>query len=67
MDKSNNNLNEAKWVSLKSFKDEATYNKIHLHLTDINDTITEEDIRNVKIYSYSSETISINKSTSRKK
>ena len=67
MDKSNNNLNEAKWVSLKSFKDEATYNKIHLHLTDINDTISEDDIRNVKIYSYNIEIKSSNKSTSRKK
>ncbi len=67
MDKSNNNLNEAKWVSLNSFKDEATYNKIQRHLTDINDTITEEDIRNVKIYSYNSEINPSNKSTSRKK
>ena len=67
MDKLNNNLNEAKWVSLKLFKDEVTYNKIHRHLTDINDTITEEDIRNIKIYSYSTEITSANENTSRKK
>jgi hypothetical protein len=29
--------------------DESTNNIIHRHLTDINDTITDEDIRNVKI------------------
>jgi hypothetical protein len=27
--------------------DESTKNKIHRHLTDINDHITEEDIRNI--------------------
>ncbi len=55
MEKFKNEIKDAKWVSLKSFIDEVTYNKIHRHLTDINDTITEEDIRNVKIYSYNSE------------
>jgi hypothetical protein len=44
------------WVSIKSYKDEATYNKIHRHLTDINDIISEEDIRNIKIYGFSTET-----------
>ena len=33
----------------RSYPDQATYNKIQRHLSDINDTITEEDIRNVKI------------------
>ncbi len=29
------------------FFDEITKNKIHRHLTDINDSISEEDIRNI--------------------
>lgn len=29
--------------------DAATYNKIQRHLTDINDVITDEDIRNIRI------------------
>lgn len=29
--------------------DRATYDKIQRHLTDINDRITDEDIRNVRI------------------
>ncbi|MBS1741660.1 MAG: hypothetical protein JST81_01385 [Bacteroidetes bacterium] len=37
------------WTAMKSYKDEGTYNKIRRHLEDINDTITEEDIRNIKI------------------
>ncbi|MEO7522979.1 MAG: hypothetical protein ABIT58_02730 [Ferruginibacter sp.] len=43
------------WNSLKSYKDEATYKKIRRHLTDINDTITEQDIRNIKIEGFTSE------------
>ena len=35
-------------VSSRSFADVITHDKIHRHLTDINDTITEEDIRNVR-------------------
>ena len=46
-----------------SCKDEVTYNKIQRHLTDINDTITEEDIRNIKIYSF----VPINQAESIKK
>jgi hypothetical protein len=30
--------------------DTVTYNKIQRHLIDINDTITEEDIRNIKLF-----------------
>lgn len=30
------------------FLDDATQERIHKHLSDINDVITEEDIRNVK-------------------
>ena len=43
------------WVSLKSYKDEVTYNKIRRHLTDINDIISEDDIRNVKIFAFNSD------------
>ena len=35
--------------SLRTYRDEITHEKIHRHLTDINDTITEEDIRNIQI------------------
>ena len=38
------------WSSLKSYKDEVTYNKIRRHLVDINDTISEDDIRNIKLF-----------------
>ncbi len=31
------------------FNDAATRSKISRHLTDINDTITEDDIRNIKV------------------
>ena len=34
---------------LRIYRDEATHEKIHRHLTDINDTITDEDIRNIRI------------------
>ena len=30
--------------------DTVTYNKIQRHLNDINDVITEEDIRNIKLF-----------------
>lgn len=30
-------------------RDQATHEKIHRHLTDINDRITDEDIRNIHI------------------
>ena len=49
------------WSSLKAHKDEVTYNKIRRHLTDINDTITEDDIRNIKIV-FSVSEIQINNS-----
>jgi hypothetical protein len=49
-----NNINEIKpingFVASRSYRDEATYNKIQRHLVDINDIITEEDIRNIKIF-----------------
>lgn len=32
---------------LQAFTDELTKQKIHRHLNDINDVITEEDIRNI--------------------
>ncbi|HMJ46391.1 MAG TPA: hypothetical protein VK498_03635 [Ferruginibacter sp.] len=32
------------------FTDEATKLKIHKHLNDINDTITDEDIRNIRLF-----------------
>ena len=38
------------WTTLKSYKDEVTYNKIRRHLEDINDTISEDDIRNIKLF-----------------
>ncbi|MEO6671617.1 MAG: hypothetical protein ABIN36_19190 [Ferruginibacter sp.] len=39
------------WSSLKkNHKDEVTYNKIRRHLIDINDTISEDDIRNIKLF-----------------
>ena len=38
------------WTTSKSHADEATYNKIRRHLTDINDVISEEDIRNIIIF-----------------
>jgi hypothetical protein len=31
------------------YPDETTYNKVRKHLSDYNDRITEEDIRNIKI------------------
>ena len=34
----------------ENFTDEATKMKIRKHLNDINDTITEDDIRNVKLF-----------------
>ena len=36
-------------LAQKKYFDLTTYEKIHKHLSDINDTITDEDIRNVKI------------------
>lgn len=38
------------YFPLRFYRDEATREKIHRHLTDINDTITEDDIRNIKIH-----------------
>ena len=35
-------------ISSRSFADIITHDKIHRHLRDINDTISEEDIRNVR-------------------
>lgn len=37
------------YVSHRYFRDEETYQKIQRHLVDINDKITDEDIRNIKI------------------
>lgn len=31
------------------YPDEKTYNKVRKHLSDFNDRITDEDIRNIKI------------------
>ena len=36
-------------VQLRHIRDEVTHNKIQRHLNDVNDRITEEDIRNIKI------------------
>ena len=36
--------------NLNIFKDNVTKNKISRHLVDINDTITEEDIRNIIVH-----------------
>lgn len=47
------------------FRDDVTKNKISRHLMDINDTITEEDIRNINIHmpaEYSVELSSFRKS-----
>lgn len=33
--------------SPETYKDEITQNKIHKHLTDANDTISEKDIQNI--------------------
>ncbi len=46
--KSNNAKQAAMPVVSLSFEDTITYQKIHRHLRDINDTISEEDIRNVR-------------------
>ena len=35
-------------LSSKSFEDSNTYEKVHRHLRDINDVISEEDISNVR-------------------
>ncbi len=35
-------------LSSNLFEDAITYEKVHRHLRDINDTITEEDIKNVR-------------------
>lgn len=43
------------WTSFKIYKDEVTYNKIRRHLTDINDTITEQDIRDIKLFAFGNE------------
>ena len=40
---------EAKKTQPYTFSDEATKKKIKRHLTDINDIITEKDIKDVKI------------------
>ena len=37
------------YVSMRHSFDHETKSRIHKHLMDINDIITEEDIRNVKI------------------
>ena len=41
--------NEHIYKPLDIFDDRATKNKIYRHLVDINDTISEEDIRNIKV------------------
>ena len=46
----NKNLLKPGYIEFLHHADETTYNKIHRHLTDINDIISEEDIRNVKIF-----------------
>jgi tRNA U54 and U55 pseudouridine synthase Pus10 len=38
-----------KYSHFDIFNDNATKSKIYKHLIDINDTITEDDIRNVKV------------------
>lgn len=46
-EKSGNPTNES-IITARSYPDKATHDKITRHLSDINDVITEEDIRNVK-------------------
>ncbi|MEO6489907.1 MAG: hypothetical protein ABIO04_08225 [Ferruginibacter sp.] len=40
---------ETRFHTFNIFNDNATKDKIYRHLNDINDTITEEDIRNIKV------------------
>ena len=40
---------ELRFASFDIFDDKATKSKIDKHLVDINDTITEDDIRNIKV------------------
>jgi len=40
---------ESGYKPLDIFNDSVTKSKIYRHLIDINDTITEEDIRNIKV------------------
>ena len=48
-DKQPENTNQPDEITLsKSFEDIATHDKIQRHLSDINDTISEEDIKNVR-------------------
>ncbi len=44
----NDRLKETITFSSKSYADVITYEKIHLHLRDINDVISEADIQNVR-------------------
>jgi hypothetical protein len=37
------------YISHRKIRDEVTYNKIQRHLIDVNDRITDDDIRNIKI------------------
>ena len=51
MENHKNDLNSMmNWTALKSHRDEKTHIKIHRHLTDINDIISEDDIRNIEIF-----------------
>ncbi len=50
MEHHKNDLNSLiNWNPFRSHRDEKTHIKIHRHLTDINDTISEQDIRDIKI------------------
>ena len=47
-DKTKDELNSNDTPTPKPVRDEVTKNKIDKHLSDINDTISEEDIQNIK-------------------
>ena len=40
--------NNSNLMTHQIFKDESTHEKIHRHLSDINDQITDQDISNIK-------------------
>ena len=46
-----NDLNSLmNWNPFRTHRDEKTHMKIQRHLTDINDIISEDDIRNIKLF-----------------
>lgn len=55
MENKNAKRKELLIYSSKSFEDASTYEKVHRHLRDINDVISEDDIRNVRTDIFSSD------------